>query len=380
MTCRERVEVALKGGKPDRVPIVPIYDMGYVMRSIGQDVREYCTHNAAGRLQAIEESFLRHDVDGIFVHGGANDGWAKTHTVEKHADYWMVTNKDSGHQYRLQPDGWIARADGTKIPRPPSHGGVSKVQTEDDLRRLAPKIPTEESLEASGRFGPLKYLCQKYPDRHFSFQTGTPMVPAVDLCGGFVEGLLTLATDRDLFRKLLAHYAKVESAYMLPGRKAGAQSTWFTSYYMAADSISPRDYAELVFPYELEVCQAAKDAGLFVLNWFLGDLMPILDKVMELPLDALVLEQGRKSYEIDPVEIRERVGPKFCLFGFGFENDYCTFNRERLSDEFRRQFEGAGKDGAFIAGTPIMPPNANPDAVDFYFAEVRRIGRYWNPD
>jgi len=328
------------------------------------------------RIQAVEESFLRHDVDGIFVHGGTTDRWAQSHTVEKFEDYWMVTHKETGHQYRLQPDGWQAKADGTKIPRPPSHGGVSRVQNEEDVERLASRPATEKQIEASGRFSTLRHLSQKYPDHHFSFQTGTPMVTAVDQCGGFVEGLLTMKTDPELFRQLLKRAAKAQCAMMAPGREAGALSTWFTSYYMGADSISPKDYAELVFPYELEVCQTAKDAGLYVVNWFLGDLMPILDKVMELPLDAFVLEQGRKAYEIDPVEVRKRVGPEFCLFGFGYENDYCTFNRERLSGEFQRQFEGAGRDGAFIAGTPIMPPNADPDAVDFYFSEVRRTGKY----
>jgi len=76
------------------------------------------------------------------------------------------------------------------------------------------------------------------------------------------------------------------------------------------------------------------------------------------------------------MKARERVGSTFCLFGFGFEQDYCAFNRDRLTAEFRRQFEGAGRDGAFVAGTPIMPPDAKPEAVDFYFAEARRPGQY----
>ena len=91
-------------------------------------------------------------------------------------------------------------------------------------------------------------------------------------------------------------------------------------------------------------------------------------------MNALVLEQGRKGYTIDPVEIRRQVGPEFCLFGYGYENDFCTFNREGLTRELERQIRGAGQDGAFVVGTPIMPPNAIPEAVDYYFAEARRLG------
>lgn len=373
---RERVEIALEGGKPDRVPIVPIYDFGYLTKCTGHDPREYVTASSAERIRLIEEAFLRHEVDGIFVHSGTTDEWANSHTIEKCDGYWLVTNTKSGATHRLLPDGWGAEADGTQRPRAPSHDGVSRIQSADDLDRVVPPPPTEEDIAKSGRSGPLRNFVEKYPDHHFSFQTGTPMVSAVGHCGGYVEALTTLATDRDLFKELVRRCAPHTLPVIAQGKKAGGRSAWFTSYYMAADSISPKDYAEIVFPFEQEVCQAAKEQGLYVLNWFLGDLMPILDKVMELPLDALVLEQGRKGYEIDPVEIRRRVGPKFCLFGFGYERDYCEFNRVGLSAELRRQFEGAGRDGAFIAGTPIMPPNAQPEAVDFYFAEARRIGVY----
>jgi hypothetical protein len=143
-----------------------------------------------------------------------------------------------------------------------------------------------------------------------------------------------------------------------------------------ADTISPRDYAEIVFPCEEKICRTAKDEGLYALHWFLGDLMPVLDKVLELPIDALVLEQGRKGYEKDPVEIRKRVGPDLCIFGYAFENDFCEFNREGLLVELGRQIEGAGSNGAFVVGTPIMPPNARPEAVDFYFEQARRLGNY----
>ena len=47
-----------------------------------------------------------------------------------------------------------------------------------------------------------------------------------------------------------------------------------------------------------------------------------------------------------------------------------------LSAEIARQIAGAGRQGAFVAGTPIMPPNARREAVDYYFAEARRLGVY----
>ena len=372
MLPRERLDVALRGGKPDRMPIMPIYDYAYMMNNTGHDPREYHTATAAERIQYTEGGFLLHDVDGFFCWPGTSDDWAREHVVEKLDGYWLVTDRSTGEQSRLLPSGLQVEADG----RLPSHGGESLVRTLDDLDQRFSQPLTEAEMEARGWFGPLGQLVTKYPDHHFGFQTDTPMPMAVKTCGGFVEGLLTMCDEPELFRELLRRATVHMCARMAPGRKAGARSTLFTSYYTGADTLSPKDYAELIFPFDLEICQAAKAEGLFVLNWFLGDLMPILDKVMELPIDALVLEQGRKTYDIDPVEIRRRVGPKFCLFGFGFENDFVEFNRQGLYDEIARQIEGAGTGGAFVAGTPIIPPNAQIEAVDYYFGVARQLGDY----
>ena len=372
------MSIALGGGKPDQVPIVPIYDMGYVMHSTGRDIREWMTATAAARIEAIEENFLRHPaVDGFFVHGGTTDAWAERHAVERLDRYWRVTDLQTGESFGLLPDGSRCLPDGTAVPRQGQGiGAESRLKTPEDIERVLGARPSANASAASGRFGPLRYLAEKYPDRHFSTQTSTPMVHALNACGGYVPGLTTMASDPALYRKLLARLAEDTCALMAPAQRAGADSTWFTCFYTGADTIAPRDYAELVYPYDRMICEEARRQGLYVLNWYLGDLMPNLDKVMELPIDALVLEQGRKGYVIDPVEIRRRVGPAFCLFGFGYENDFCTFDRQRLADELSRQIGGAGRDGAFIAGTPIMPPNARPEAVEFYFSAARRLGQY----
>lgn len=375
MTSRQRLEVALRGGRPDRVPCCAIYDVGYFMPAIGRDQREFLFASHAEAIRFTEESFLRHEVDGMFVHWGGNDDYLARHDIERGPGDWIITNRETGEVQRLMPDGCWADADGAPLLHAPSNKGVSLMRTEDDLAKLPP-VPTVAEIENMKRFCNLSYMVEKYPDHHFSIQAASPMVHALGYCGGYVEGLLTMAETPELFGKLLAHSVASQRAHLQAAAAAGAHSVWFTSYYQGADTISPKTYAEVVFPYEQAVCQEARDAGLFVLNWYLGDLMPMLDQVMRLPLDALVLEQGRKGYETDPVAIRERVGPHFCLFGYGYEQDYCEFRRERITAELQRQIEGAGRGGAFVAGTPIMPPDARPDAVDFYFAEARRLGQY----
>lgn len=380
MNSHQRIAAALKGHKPDRVPIFPIYDTGYLMTSAGKDPRDYITASGKERVESIERCFLRHPTDGYFVHTGCNDDWVNAHTVEKFKDYWMITEKATGRKYRLLPGGAEADEDGKPFRQDYSsdmflHKGITGIESRDDIDRVIPPVPSEKEIDEIGRFAPLKHMAEMYPDQHFSFQISSPMPRAVNACGGYVDGLVTMAGDPCLFREIMERYTERMAALIAPGKKAGGRSIWFTSYYTGADTIAPRDFAEMVFPYEKEICRQAREQGLDVLYWFLGDLMPVLDKVMELPIDALVLEQGRKGYDTDPVAIRKKVGDRFCLFGYGYERDYCDFNREGLKTEFLRQLEGAGANGAFIAGTPIMPPDADPDAVDYYFEQAREISR-----
>ena len=105
MTSNDRVETALKGGKPDRVPIVPIYDEGYVMSALGYDLRLFLTASSVQRVSYIEQILQAHEVDGMMVHSGRNDDFVKTHRIDKHEDYWMVTNEETKQKYRLMRDG-----------------------------------------------------------------------------------------------------------------------------------------------------------------------------------------------------------------------------------------------------------------------------------
>lgn len=231
MQPRERIGIALRGGKPDRVPTMPIYSFGYIMNSMGRDPRERYTASAKEITEFIEQGFLRHPVDASFVHPGRNDEWIKTHLIEKSDAGWTLTNQETGETFHVTPDGASVPTGGMALD------SVSKIQTWADLDAHAPACLSPAEIEASGRFWPVRHMARTYPQHHFSFQIGSPMVAALHACGGFVQGLVTMASDRALFRELLARCTEAQCAYMASGKEAGAESVWLTSYYTGADTI-----------------------------------------------------------------------------------------------------------------------------------------------
>lgn len=375
MTSAQRFKTILSGGKPDRVPTLAIYDWAYIMQSNGNDLRSFITANSKQRIHYIEQGFLKHNVDAFLVHIGQNNDFADNHTIKVNSDAWIITNNNTGEIYNLLPDGSRKSSNGS-ITIIGDYSENMAIKTMSDVDNIDIRIIEKAEYESSMIHDPLKHLTTKYPDKHFIFQISSPFVRAIDSCGGFEEGLVMMATEKEIFSAVMDRFIEKEKALVRYGSNAGGKSILLTSYYTGADTISPKDYAEVVFPAEKQICEEAKKHGLCVLYWFLGDLIPVLDKVKELPIDALILEQGRKGYDIDPVEIRKRIGNKLCISGFGYELDYCKYNKKALKAEFLRQFEGTGKNGAFAAGTPIMPPNANPDAVDYYFNIAKEYGIY----
>jgi hypothetical protein len=375
MTAKERLAITLNGGKADRIPLYAIYDHGYLMKCIDHDIREYSTCSMAERIDFIEQAFLRHPVDGYFVYPGVSDDWVNNHTIAKNPDSWLITDKTTNEQYRLMPDGQRADLNGILED-------IDETQSEVEFNNIADiesylqKLYAKYIEEFPVRFAPLRYMSKKYPDHHFGFNIHSPMVYAVNAFGGYENGLMKMALEPELFEKALELSIDYFRQVIAAGKAAGGDALWIISFYTGADTISPEYYANTIFPYEEKLCKIAHEYGLYTLNWFLGDLMPIIEQVKQLPLDALVLEQGRKGYEIDPVAIRQQIGNKLAIFGFGDELDFCDFNQDKLASELERQITGAGADGAFVVGTPIMPINAQPAAVDFYFKTARKLGKY----
>jgi hypothetical protein len=115
-----------------------------------------------------------------------------------------------------------------------------------------------------------------------------------------------------------------------------------------------------------------RKAGLLPLGYWLGDVRPHMHWLNSLNMAGLLIEEDKKGFALDPLEIRRMLRPETCLFGNLDSNLLLWGTPEAIRTEVRRQRRAAAE-GAFVVanGSPLVlgTPAANLDA---YMEEARK--------
>jgi len=380
MLPKERVRIALEGGQPDRVPFLLECDYDYMAKAAGREPWEYIHADSLEQARIHEDFYRRHPSDLWKCWGGPSKSRLRHRRIERDEKGAFYVDVQTGRRFRIDRRGDLLDEAGTPLGSPnwlASEGYPRAVECEDDIAELLGPVPPVEHWIEDGFLSNLQYLLPRYGQTHFlMFPLNTIFADALDLFGGFEEGLVALHTKRALFHRALETIVEWKVSRLRAGASLGAAGAWMIEYAAGADVISPATYREFVFPYEQAVVREAHRLGLKVYLWYLGHIMPLVRDIGQLGVDALFPEQGRKGYEVDIVEIRRQLGDTICLIGFNQERDLIEGNREALEREIARQMWGAGRAGAFIMGTTIVTEEVPLEHMDFYIEAVQRLGRY----
>ncbi len=386
MTPKERVRIALTGGKPDRVPFVPAVDYDYMALAAAREPWEFI-HGGPQAQGEIHEGFLqRHPCDVWPCWGAPSPRGQEHREIVREGDRVYYHDHRTGRRYRIDRRGGLLGDDGRTVM-------LGDAGEEIDPKAAAIWVArdgyprTVESLadidefvggwDEEGYFANLEYLRPRYGDNHFlCFCTNTLFAEALDLFGGFQEGLIALHTKRDLFHMALEAITERRKQRLVRGAALGADGAWMIEYCAGGDTISRSAYQEFVLPYEQEVAREAHRLGLLVYMWYLGDLMPLLPDLALMEVDGLFPEQGRKGYEVDLGEVRRQVGDRMCLIGFNDEEHMIAGHRRALREGMQRQIDVAGREGAFMMGTTYVIEDTPLEHLDFYIDTLHHIGRY----
>ena len=164
-------------------------------------------------------------------------------------------------------------------------------------------------------------------------------------------------TDADLVRLACERHMSACAHTIRRAAALGAEALWIEE--CMTDMLSPRLFADLSLPWLREIVRQIHKAGMKSILYYCGNPMDRLDLLLETGADALALEESKKGFHIDIVEIATRINGRCALFGnldsIGVLQDGSD---QAVRREVARQLRaGEANQGRFVMslGSPVTP-------------------------
>jgi uroporphyrinogen decarboxylase len=279
MTNRERAEIALMPGTPDRVPIFELLIDPAVMQGILP---------GCGYVDFVQ----RFDLD-IVLTGTPSENYRMEPVDQPNRlfrDEWGVLRRFSDWTVSYPVQG-------------PIHG-------EADLAGYTPPDPRDPY-----RFTGLIKLLEAFKgSRLVGMHVHDAFFYPSCLLG--MDELLAAVIERpELVRKLVRMCVEHTRTLMVKARSLGAELFVFGDDYAGTGGtfLSPRHFQELFLPGLREVVEAAKDMGALAVKHSDGNLEPILDMIVDTGIDGIHPLDPEAGMDIRLV--KERYGNRICVIG-----------------------------------------------------------------
>jgi uroporphyrinogen-III decarboxylase len=357
LTSKQRMLTAIRGEKPDRLPITTHHLMvSYLdqyMNGIGN--QEFFDHFG---MDAIQWVYQLRSIPGksLVSTSETEPGWhALTYVT---SEEWQVAVEDIPDQeyvtkrYTITTPGGIL----TLILQGNEHTIWVKehlIKAKSDIDLLGKYLPPqycdiEVINQAAEAFGERGLIRSHIPGFDLFGQPGCwqdaaclvgiePLIMATYDDPGWVHALLGI-----LQRRKLEYIHSLDGArYDILELGGGDASTTV---------ISPKIFRKFVAPYDRELISAAHDAGQRIVYHTCGGMMPILEDIADLGVDAMeTFTPAAMGADVDLAEAKRRVGHRVCMIG-GFDqfHFFVGCSPEDTRTEVRRCFEAAGCDGGYI--------------------------------
>ncbi|HOX06905.1 MAG TPA: uroporphyrinogen decarboxylase family protein [Planctomycetota bacterium] len=377
MTPRQRMLVAMAGGKPDRVPCSPDTSNMMPCRLTGKPFWDIYLHNDPPLWKAYI-ALLRHfGVDGKFAYGGVK--WKTDSGIETRAE---ITARSAErvvqrHTY-IMPEGRLTGETVYMVGDPPteSEKPVKDVKEQFAMLRRFFAAPTaadfsqaREQRRELGEMGAFGLAVAGLPGFH----------GWIYFVQGGVEALTYAYYDHpELFEELreLNHRKVVRQAEMILGERP---DFLYMSNSGSLTLQSADIFRHLTLPTLKEVTRLAKQAGIPTLMHSCGRSMDLVEMVAtETDLCCLNPLEAPPMGDADLAEVKRRYGKKLALMGNLLTTDVMLRGTpELVREESRKCIEAAGAGGGFILSTGDQCGRDTPDANILAMLEAcREFGRY----
>lgn len=262
--------------------------------------------------------YSRQAQEELYIHVPENiaDAAASAETQQKRSSIpdvvWLVNRRTGERQeIRRPPIGGDQPAPGHKPPG-------ADIQNEEELAALLDRIygrPERSAKEQidEGALELPRLLLEKLGQEKMPYAAiGAPFWLAHALFG--LTGLL----ERIVETPALVHFAcqrLLSYCLRTVGRLAqtGARLIWLEDCF--TDMISPAHFREFHLAYLRPLVEAIQEAGMYVVHYFCGRPHDRWELLLDTGANALALEESKKDFVIDIMDVAERLQGRMALWG-----------------------------------------------------------------
>ena len=149
-------------------------------------------------------------------------------------------------------------------------------------------------------------------------------------------------------------------------KRAGADAYIFSEGFAGSlDNISPEMHERLEGNTKRWFYSQVRKIGMIPIGYWLGDVRPNMPIINGLDIAGLMIEESKKTFQLDPVEIRKILREDICLFG-NIDSALLLWGTPAQIQEIVKEHLKVARYGTFVLanGSPLIPgtPTKNLDA------------------
>jgi hypothetical protein len=392
MNGRQRMTLAMQHQIPDRVPVMCQLALGHYFLNIQRPPHEIW-FTSEGFAEVLVELQRRYRFDGILINiPGRPEGLLdEVKSVKDTADGEELTWAngdltlipwDDNAQHYHAGGSMARRADFDTID--PDH-----LDFIDDLAGYIWNTYHVPWITDKPDRGPMT-MVPDYFFRTFDLVKGmvgdevsihgevfSPFTHFLELFG-YQEALMGLIKDKGKALALLDRLTQASVTWGVAQAKRGADAVLISSAFAGGGFISPKMYRDFVVPYERQVTEAIKSAGVFVYTHTCGNLGDRL----ELMLDTGTL--GVDTLDPPPLgnttlaEAKSLIGDRVFLKGNMNGVEMLAFKTEQEVTQHATERIEVGKPGSgYILSTACsVPPKVEPWKLELLVPLAEELGGY----
>ena len=173
----------------------------------------------------------------------------------------------------------------------------------------------------------------------------------LDTCG-HQSGLMNLLVEPERSKKLLGRYAILVKELAVQMCGTGVDAIKLSSPFAGAGFISPALYREFVLPFERDVAQAVRYAGVHIYTHTCGAIADRLELMLEAGVSGIECLDPAPLGDVELSDAKRRIGGRGFIKGnIDSVNTLLYGTKEAILEDARKRIEVGKEGGGFILST-----------------------------